>query len=161
MNKLTTVAGIVLSVLVASHSLPSVAGPHHKSGSRYSHDGENSRNVHKLNMKRMMHHFSQLDLSEEQSADIKRLIKEGFQQSKPKRDEIETLHQQVNTLKHSEVIDEQAIRATAVAIANLRSDIMLANLNKRKQVEALLTEEQLDKLRLMKEKRQKRREARE
>jgi Spy/CpxP family protein refolding chaperone len=157
MKKSLVISSLVAGILVSGLSSSVFAGPNHEHKHRHAHEHERQFDAKRLNMKRMMRAFSRLDLSEEQKTEIKSIFKQGFDDNKPKREEIQTLREQVRNLKHAEVVDEQALRATAISIANLRTDMMLANLQNRKKIEALLTESQVQKLQEMKEKRKQRR----
>jgi periplasmic protein CpxP/Spy len=157
MKKSLVISSLVAGILVSGLSSSVFAGPNHEHKHRHAHEHERQFDAKRLNMKRMMRAFSRLDLSEEQKTEIKSIFKQGFDDNKPKREEIQTLREQVRNLKHAEVLDEQALRATAISIANLRTDMMLANLQNRKKIEALLTESQVQKLQEMKEKRKQRR----
>ena len=159
MKKSLVISSLVAGILVSGLSSSLLAGPNHEHKHRYAHEFGHERqfDTKRLNMKRMMRAFSRLELSEEQKTEIKSIFKQGFDDNKPKREEIQTLREQVRNLKHADVLDEQALRATAISIANLRTDMMLANLQNRKKIEALLTESQVQKLQEMKEKRKQRR----
>lgn len=157
MKKSLVISSLVAGILVSGLSSSVFAGPNHEHKHRHAHEHERQFDAKRLNMKRMMRAFSRLDLSEEQKTEIKSIFKQGFDDNKPKREEIQTLREQVRNLKHAEVLDEQALRATAISVANLRTDMMLANLQNRKKIEALLTESQVQKLQEMKEKRKQRR----
>lgn len=159
MKKSLVISSLVAGILVSGLSSSLLAGPNHEHKHRHAHEFEHERqyDTKRLNMKRMMRAFSRLELSEEQKTEIKSIFKQGFDDNKPKREEIQTLREQVRNLKHADVLDEQALRATAISIANLRTDMMLANLQNRKKIEALLTESQVQKLQEMKEKRKQRR----
>ncbi len=157
MKKSLVISSLVAGILVSGLSSSVFAGPNHEHKHRHAHEHERQFDAKRLNMKRMMRAFSRLDLSEEQKTEIKSIFKQGFDDNKPKREEIQTLREQVRNLKHADVLDEQALRATAISIANLRTDMMLANLQNRKKIEALLTETQVQKLQEMKEKRKQRR----
>lgn len=161
MKKSIIISGLITGLLVTGVSIPLQAGPDHEHKHRHSHGAEHQGKYDgkRLNMKRMMRAFSRLELSEEQRKEIKTVFKQGFEDNKPKREEMHTLKQQIKGLKQAEVVDEQALRATAIGIANLRTDMMLANLQNRKKIEALLSESQLQKLQEMKEKRKQRRSA--
>jgi Spy/CpxP family protein refolding chaperone len=156
MKNLIIATSLAISLLTFSLSTPVIAGPDHKHHKMHAHhDGKG--NERKFNMRRMTYAFSKLDLTEQQKTEIKGLFKQGFEWNKPKRQEMQTLREQMHTLKHAEEIDEQSIRATAASIANLRSDMMIANLQNRKKVEALLSEVQLEKLAEMKQTKKNRR----
>ncbi len=161
MKKTFTISALVVAIGAASFNMPVQAGPdhhHHKHSHKTYHGGPFEQR--KLNMRRMMAAFAKLELSEQQKTEIKSLIKQGFQAGAPKREEIRTLREQIRDLKQAEVIDEQSLRSTAISIANLRTDLMLANLQNRKKIEELLDDNQLEKLQAMKEKRKLRQASR-
>ncbi len=159
MKKSFIISSLLTGLLVVAISNSALAGPNHEHKHRHAHgyDQHSQFDARRLNMKRMMRAFSRLELSEEQKAEIKSVFKQGFEDNKPKREEIHTLREQIRDLKDAEVIDEQALRATAISIANLRTDMMLANLQNRKKIEGLLSQSQLQKLQEMKAKRKQRR----
>lgn len=154
MRKIQVITAVLLSLSLASYSMESYAGPNHH---KHQRDGERHGPNKKLNMKRVMKHYSQLDLSEAQTNSIKKIVTEGFQQSKLKRQEIRTLGQQLKNIKSSETVDEQALRAVGIEIANLKSDIMVMHINRRKQADSVLTEQQLVELNELRAERKQRR----
>ncbi|MBV1910930.1 MAG: hypothetical protein KUG78_16645 [Kangiellaceae bacterium] len=150
MNTRTIIKGTAIILVLTCFSVPSYAGPEHQYRTSAHEDEMFPRHQQRMNMGRMMHHFSHLDLTDEQTLSIKNLIKDGFEQGKAKRGVMKTLHHQKRTLTKSDIIDEQAIRTLGVEIANIKSDLMIMRLNKRREVEALLDEQQVTKLKAMK-----------
>jgi Spy/CpxP family protein refolding chaperone len=102
-----------------------------------------------------MEHLSRLDLSEQQSIDIRRIVEAGIESSKEKRATLKVLHLKMKKMRNAEEIDESGIKALSAEIAEIKSDMLILHLNKRKQVEELLTDLQKDKLQKMKNMRKK------
>ena len=148
MKKLSIFAGILATLMIAGYSLHLTAGPNHKGHHGFSNMHE--QHARGMTEKRIMHHLSHLDLSEQQEIDIRALVKEGIVASKVKREEIKALHMQLRGVRQSDSVDEQAIRTYSADIASLKSDLMIMHLNKRKEVAALLTDEQKSKMEKMK-----------
>jgi len=144
MNKLTLLISILLGLLVVGYSFQLIAKQHYQSVHGYSQD--HGRGNDKLNAKRIMRHLALLDLTNQQREEIGSLVKNAIESSKPKREEVEILHAQLKDIKESGKIDEQAIRTLASEIASIKSDLFILHLQKRKEMTALLTSEQLAKL---------------
>jgi len=107
----------------------------------------------RMNMKRVMRELSKVDLTDEQRTEIKALIKNGMEANQPKRQQIRTLHMQMQTLRKAETLDEQAVRDISTQIAGIKSDLLVAQHKNRQAINALLTDEQRQKLKEMKAKR--------
>jgi len=144
MNKFSLFTAIIMTVLVTSYSAHSEAKPDQYNEHRFAHyDGKHRG---EMKTKRIMRHLSLLDLTDHQREKIESVIKNAVGAAKPKREEMKRLHAQLKELKKSGKIDEQAIRALASEIASHKSDLFIMHLNKRKEVAALLTPEQLVRL---------------
>jgi Spy/CpxP family protein refolding chaperone len=156
MKKIAILTGAALTLAIAAIAQTSLAGPKHHGehrmhGADHGSAGKNmQRGQRRMNMKRAMHHLSHLDLSEQQKIDIKAAIKDGMQAAQTKRETIAPLRQQMRDLGKADVIDESAIKALSLEIANVKSDLMILHLAKKRQIGELLTEEQRAKLAEMK-----------
>jgi len=110
----------------------------------------------KINMQRIMRHLSKLDITDEQRASIKALLKKQMETNKPKHQQLKTFRMQMKELKKADTLDEQAVRKTSSQIAQLKSDLMISRHKNRQAVKALLSDEQRQKLEEMKAKRKDR-----
>lgn len=140
-------AFLLIMSLIAGMSSTVFAGPHHKNG---RHDEERGQE-RKFNAKRMMHHLSHLGLSEQQTTDIKALIKQGFEDAKPIREKVRSLKAEIKALAKSDNFDEAMIKEKSAAVAEAKADLLILHVNKRKQVAELLTDEQKAKMKTMRE----------
>jgi len=146
MKKVSLITGIILTAAVASYSFHLSASPHRSGGHGFSHDGQRQG----MTVKRVMQHLSHLNLSEQQKVDIRALVEDGIEAAKGKRQQMKALHLRMKEQRNSGSVDEQAIRSISREIAEVKSDLMILHLNKRKQVSELLTGEQRVKMAEMK-----------
>ncbi len=151
MNKLYILTGFLVTLVIAGFTYHATANPHHKGAHGFSH-GEDQLG-RGMNIKRVMRHLAALDLTDEQRVEIKSLVKAGIEDSKPQRDSLKAMHQQMKKLMHADTVDEAAIKSLAAEMANIKSDLMILHINKRQQVAALLNDEQQAKLKKMKHQR--------
>lgn len=144
MKRLSIFTALSLIILVSIYPNRTIAGP--------DHHGKHSHKAQKFefNESRVMKHLSQLDLTEQQTTEITEVIKSAINSSKPTRVSLEEMHQRMRVLKRADAIDEVAIRSLSSEIANVEADLSIAHINNRKQVAALLTEVQREKLKNMK-----------
>ena len=157
MKQSKILSGLILAVALTSVSTLSMAGPNHRHHDERVLHERSSDQARWMSVKRAMHALSHLDLTEQQKIDIKALVKEGIEASKAKRVEVKKLHKKLKQANKDDVIDEQAIRSTSSDIADLKSDLLIMHLNKRKQVMELLTDEQKAKMKEVKAKKNHRR----
>lgn len=157
MKKLAIITGAILGLAVAGVSQTSIAGPKHKHQGEHRIHGEGhgggefrKRGMRRMNMKRAMHHLSHLDLSEQQKIDIKAAIKDGMQAAQAKRESIAPLKEQLRELAKAETVDASAIKALSAQIADVKSDLMIMHIAKKREIGELLTEEQRQELAEMK-----------
>jgi len=144
MKKLKILASIALSLFIIGYSAQSIAKPNYQSAHGYSEGHQRGKG--ELNLKRIMRLLSLLDLTEQQRVEIESIVKNAIQANKPKREEIKALYVELKEIKKSDKVDEQAIRTLASEIASLKSDLFIMHINKRKEVAALLSAEQLERL---------------
>jgi len=157
MKKLSFLTGLtVTAVIVLTMSFSSLvdAGPNHKNHGQQHRQYKGDSTI---NLKRIMNQLSKLDLSQQQSDEIKSLIKIEIESNKPKHQELKALHIQMKGLTKAETIDEDGIRDIARKIADLRSELIISKRKGLKNIKALLTEEQREKLQQMKQNRRKNR----
>jgi len=140
----TVIAGMIFSFNLAAYP-PERGGPH---GER--HQGGEHR---MMTVKRILMHLAALNLTDEQIASVKQIVKSGKQQSKPLKQQLKQQHKQLRQLARVNPFDEQAIRDTSAQIAAIQADLMILHLNKKQQVKAVLTDDQRAKLEKMKEQR--------
>lgn len=82
------------------------------------------------------------DLTEDQEAKILKLRNEHFRKAEQKRAEIGEKQARLNTLRVAEVQDVKAIDKNIDELAALRADLMKAREAHRREVKALLTDDQ-------------------
>ena len=104
------------------------------------------------------HHFFKkmartLGLSDQQKSQAKALFAANRAQNKPLFVTMMTEKQQLRTLIHSGNADEAAIRAQSAKVAAVQADLAVKRAQAAKQFLALLTPDQVTKLRAMQEKR--------
>jgi len=151
MKNISLLAGLLITLVFAGYTSNLGAGPHHKEDHPFSHGDEQPGRG--MSVKRVMRHLAVLDLTEEQRAEIKTLVKAGIEESKPQRDALSALHRQMKELMHAETADNSAIKSLAAEIANIKSDLMILHINKRQQLATLLNEEQRATLNRIKDQR--------
>lgn len=156
MKNIKILSSLVLAASITLVSVNAMSGNYSTGDDHKSHSSKG--NAEKGNMiKKMMRHMSKLDLSEEQKNQIKLIIKSGIEDSKAQKDAISQLKKQMKELKNAEELDESAFKALFAEISVIKSDLMIMHINKRKQVAALLTDEQKKSFMEMKHERKNRR----
>jgi protein CpxP len=95
----------------------------------------------------------QLDLSEEQRAQVRELAEQHRESTRALRDQMRDARRALGEAIHAEDSNETSIRSASAAVAALEADIAVARAAHRKEFEALLTPEQLEELGQMKEER--------
>jgi len=161
MNKKTLIAGLLVSSLASSIA---IAHPEFES------DAE--RAEFKEKMRHGMHHrkegrkdlfraaFKKLDLTDEQKEQLKTIKSANKETFKAKRKDIMELKKQVRELTEAEQIDEGAIKALSLQIAELKAEQVIKGAQLKQEMMKVLTDEQRAKLSEMKEKRMAKRKAR-
>ncbi len=147
MKKIKLLGSILLAASIAMLSVNVNAGHHSKSERHHNHSDK------KPTIKKVMKQLSKLDLTDDQKTEIKVVVKSGLEKSKGKWQAMRELKKQMKALKHAEPLDEQAIKSLSAEMADIKSDLMIMHINKRKQVTSLLTDEQKEKFKKMKHKR--------
>ena len=147
-RKLTLVS--ILAGLLAIGSM-AIANPNHK----MRHNGYENQERQAPTAKNIMRHLSKLDLSKEQQVEIEVLVKNGIDSTKVQRETLKSMHHQMKALMHAEAIDETAIKSLNYEMANIKSDLTIARLNKNQQIASLLNDEQKEKMQKMKQHRMK------
>ncbi len=105
------------------------------------------------------HHFfkkmaRELGLTDQQKSQAKELFQANRTQNKPLREALMSARQQLRTLVQSGSADETAIRAQSAKVAAAQADLAVKRAQATKQFLALLTPDQVTKLRAMQAKRE-------
>ena len=90
--------------------------------------------------------FRELDLSDDQKAQIKRINDSHRDQFRQAGEKIGAARQAMQALLGTDSIDESAIRATSAEVAAAEADAMILNAKVRQESLQVLTSEQLAKL---------------
>jgi periplasmic protein CpxP/Spy len=98
--------------------------------------------------------FRELDLSDDQRAQIKTINDSHREQFQQAGEKIRVARQAMQTLIESDSIDESAIRAKSAEIASAEADAMILNAKVRQESMQVLTSEQLAKLKELRTARQ-------
>ena len=151
MKNISLLAGLFIALVFAGYSSDLAAHKNHNKAQKSFHGDKQFG--HGMSVKRAMRRLAVLDLTEEQRAEIKSLVKAGIEESKPQRDALSAKHQQMKKLMHAETADESAIKSLTAEMANIKSDLMILHINKRQQVADLLNDEQRETLNKMKNQR--------
>lgn len=139
---------IAMLIALLAVSTLSWAGPNHNHPANYK-DQARQQPSSKIIMKRL----SKLDLSDSQKSEIEALVVDGIESTKIQRESLKAMIHQMKALRFAESIDETAIKSLSLEIANVKSDLTIARLNKRKQIAVLLTDEQQEKMKKLYENR--------
>ena len=90
--------------------------------------------------------FRELDLTDDQKAQIKQIHDSHAAEFKAVRDKSRAAHEGMQALLTAETIDESAIRAKSAEIAAAEADMLILNAKVRKESMQVLTADQLAKL---------------
>jgi len=101
-----------------------------------------------MGLDRMIRH---LDLTEEQRQQLEQLQARHRDATRAVRDQLRAAHERFAELAHAETLDEAALREAAAEMAELRSEMMLSRVSMRREVDAILTPEQLEQLQQMRQ----------
>jgi len=145
MNKKTILIGAIASIFAIGSMV--IANPNHK----IRHGGYSNQERQAPNPKKIMRQLSKLDLTEEQRAEIEILVKSGIESTKIQRETLKSMHHQMKALTQADAVDEAAIKSLTYEMANIKSDLTIARLNKRNQIASLLNDEQKEKMQKMKQ----------
>jgi Spy/CpxP family protein refolding chaperone len=148
--KIKLLSSVLLAASILMLSVNANAGHHSKNDRQHSQSDKRGSVVN------IMKKISKLDLTDEQNMEIKAIVQSGLDDSKDKRQAMRALKSNMKTLRHTEVLDEQAIKLLSAEMADIKSDLMIMHINKRRQVAALLTDEQKETFKEMKHKRRSR-----
>lgn len=161
MNKKALIAGILITGLASNAAL---AHPKFES--------EAEKTEFKEKMRHGMHHrkegrrdlmraaFKKLDLSDKQKEQLKAIKSANKGEFKAKRKEMHQLKTQIHQLTEAEQIDEGAIKALSLQIAELKAEQVIKSAQMKQEMMKVLTDEQKAKLAEMKEERKARKQAR-
>ena len=90
--------------------------------------------------------FGQLDLTDDQKAQLKTIADSHRNEFQAAGQKIGTAREAMRTLIEAEAIDESAIRAKSAEVAAAEADLAILNAKVRKESQQVLTSEQLSKL---------------
>lgn len=119
---------------------PAEAGPNHK----------HHANKHRTHGE--MHILKKLDLSDEQKAEVKAIMKNAKEQKAALREPLKAYKQALRDLVNSPDYSEQAVRSLHAQYQNVFADKVVIKANAANQVNAVLTPEQQAKKAEIKEK---------
>lgn len=94
--------------------------------------------------------FRQLDLSDDQKAQVKSIMDSHQAEFKAAGEKVGAAREALRTLLQADAIDETAIRAKSVEVANAEADASILGAKVRAQTLQVLTSEQLTKLKELK-----------
>ena len=151
MNRKTILIGAIASIVSIGAMV--IANPNHK----MRHGGYSSQERQAPNAKKIMRHLSKLDLSEEQRTEIEALVKNSIKSTKVQRETLKSMRHQMKALMQADSVDETAIKSLTYEMANVKSDLTIARLNKRNQIASLFNDEQKEKMQKMKQHRRMKR----
>jgi Spy/CpxP family protein refolding chaperone len=97
--------------------------------------------------------FDQLDLSDEQRDQIHQIMEQSRDETRPTRDAMRAGRESMADLMHAETIDEAAIRDVAEEIAAGQVELMVAHARAMSEMREVLTPEQLEQFRQMRQQR--------
>ncbi|MGX5175274.1 Spy/CpxP family protein refolding chaperone [Aliikangiella sp. IMCC44653] len=130
MNLAKSIAVVALSGFLFSTAVS--AGPHHK-----GHGDKQQHRTHRM--------LEALDLTEAQQAEVKKIHSEGKDDRKAQHKQMKSLKKQLHGLLQAEQIDEGAIKAVSLQMAEQKADMLINKARKKQRVYALLTPEQQQK----------------
>lgn len=112
---------------------------------------------HKQRCEKKRHHFfrklaRELGLTDKQKADAKVILKKNREQNKPLREALFKERRALRSLVMSGSSDEAAIRAQSAKVASVEADLAVRRAGGAKQLIALLTPDQVAKLKKLQEK---------
>jgi protein CpxP len=142
----TAIITIALAVLLAIPAI-ALAGPGHRGRGHHGPGGEPGPG---MMMKRMA---EQLDLSEEQRAQVRALAEQHRESTRALREQLREARRALGEQIHAEDSNETSIRSAAAVLAAAEADMAVVRASHKKEFEALLTTEQIEELRQMKEER--------
>ena len=90
--------------------------------------------------------FRELDLSDEQKAQVKTIVESHQAEFKAVGDKMRVARESMRDLIEAEALDESAVRAKSVEVAAAEADAAILNAKVRTQTLQVLTSEQLAKL---------------
>jgi len=97
--------------------------------------------------------FGQLDLSEDQKAQLKQIAESHRDEFKAAGEKSRAAHVGMRALIEADQIDENAIRAKSQEVAAAEAEVMILNAKVRQQSMQVLTSEQQAKLKELRDKR--------
>ncbi|MCW8877308.1 MAG: Spy/CpxP family protein refolding chaperone [Kangiellaceae bacterium] len=154
MNKKTLISGVLLVGLLSGAVM---AHPKFESAAEKAEFKEKMRHGKHHRMEDGKDLFRaalrHLDLTDEQKEQLKAVKNAKKGTFKVKRQEIHGLKKQMRQLMNAEQIDEGAIKALSLQIAELKADQLIQRAQLKQEVMKLLTDEQKSKLEAIKEKR--------
>jgi periplasmic protein CpxP/Spy len=135
---MSSLMGLALSTSVA-------AGPHHKNHA--------DKKQHKMERT-----FKALNLSDEQRASVNAVYAEGKDSRIAKHKQMQALKAQLRDLLQAEQLDEGAIKAVSLQMAEEKANMLIGDARQKQQVYALLNAEQKETWDKVKQRRERKRE---
>jgi protein CpxP len=141
--RLTAVFTLALAALLAVPAT-ALAGPGGRGGGHRGPHGDMNPGM------RMRMLAERLDLSEEQRAQVRAMSEQHREATLDMRAQLRDARRALREAINAEDSDETTIRSAAAAVAAVEADLAVARAQHRKAFEALLTPEQLEQLKQMK-----------
>jgi protein CpxP len=147
---ITAAAAFGSQIALADTGAPSDR-PEARCGEQHQHKGHNGHRGHRF-FKKMA---KELGLTDQQKTQAKALFEAGRAQNRPLFTALMTEKHQLRNLVHSGSADEAAIRAQSAKVAAAEADLAVKRAQGAKQFLALLTPDQVTKLRVLQAERDK------
>lgn len=138
MKKLTTTLLLITSITVALSAQPG-------QGKGKGHKEQGARIAQELN------------LTEQQQADLKELRESRKESHKPHREEMKAIHEEMNKLLRAPTVDKKAIEANIQKTAKLTEEKLRNHVEYQLKVKEIMTPEQFNKYLDMKRERMQKR----
>jgi len=132
----------VAAALFSSVGIAQAAPPGHMDGDGPPHSG--------THLKKMTR---DLGLDAHQKVQIKDILKNNHDQAKPLMDKLVAELRALRTLIQAETLDEAAIRAQSSRVAAVEADLAVNRAQVAQKIRAVLTPEQIQKYKIIQEKR--------
>ncbi len=162
LNQLVILAVLGVSALSVSHATIAKEMRADRGGANHSY-GDNSYRENSYGEKRghrsknfIRHAFAKLDLTDEQKASIKSIKQSEMQKNEATREQLIDLKLEMRKQLKADNVDEAQVKALSAQVSELKADLTISRAKAKKQMIALLTEEQQAKLKKMTDKRRER-----
>ncbi len=152
MKIIQRISGLVVIALMLALSVSVFAQPtgRHRGGQR------GGMFKHKMHKQGGIERFAdEIGLSENQLKKLKTIKLDAAKEAVAKRSEVKIAHIELRELIHNDNPDESAIKKQVEKIGRLKTDMMLAMVDKKLAVRKILTDEQQTKLKELRKKEKK------